>query len=189
MSASALPHVEPTDLPDVLVIGPKVFGDNRGYFLETYNDAAFAEATGLSERFVQDNESLSGIGTIRGIHYQLPPSAQGKLVRVIEGAAYDVAVDLRRSSPTLGHWTGILLSQENHRQLWIPAGYGHGFLALTDPVRVAYKTTDYYDKTCDRAVRWDDPEVGIEWPIDDLGIIVSDRDGAAPGIAAAELFD
>jgi dTDP-4-dehydrorhamnose 3,5-epimerase len=157
--------------------------------VETYNEETFAEAMGLGERFVQDNESQSVIGTVRGIHYQLPPRAQGKLVRVLEGAAFDIAVDLRRSSPTLGQWTGILLSQENHAQLWIPAGFGHGFLALTDPVRVAYKTTDFYDQTTDRCIRWDDPEIGIDWPIGALSVIVSEKDATAPGIADAELYD
>ncbi len=189
MSVSSIPVVEATNLPDVLIIRPQVFGDHRGSFVETYNEQTFAAAIGRSERFVQDNESLSTIGTVRGIHYQLPPSAQGKLVRVTEGAAFDVAVDLRRSSPTLGQWAGVVLSAEDHNQLWIPTGFGHGFLALTDPVRIAYKTTDFYDPTTDRGVQWNDPEIGIDWPIGSLPITVSDKDASAPRFSEADLYD
>lgn len=189
MNVSSIPVVEATNIPEVLIVRPEVFGDHRGSFVETYNEQTFAEATGRSEHFVQDNESLSTIGTVRGIHYQLPPKAQGKLVRVIEGAAFDVAVDLRRSSPTFGQWTGVVLSSEDHNQLWIPAGFGHGFFALTDPVRIAYKTTDFYDTTTDRCVKWDDSEIGIEWPIDSLPISISEKDASAPPFSEAELFD
>ncbi len=176
-------------MPGVLIVHPRVFEDARGFFVETYNEEAFASATGLSVRFVQDNESLSARGTVRGIHYQLPPTAQGKLVRAVQGAVFDVAVDLRRSSPTLGEWTGVELSVENHRQVWIPPGFGHGFLALTETTRVTYKTTAFYDPATERSVRWDDPEIGIDWPIGDSTVAASDRDASAPGFLEAELFD
>lgn len=186
---SALPSVEETSLPGVLIIRPRVFEDARGFFVETFNENAFASATGLSVRFVQDNESRSARGTVRGIHYQLPPTAQAKLVRVIEGAAFDVAVDLRGSSATLGEWTGIELSGENHTQLWIPPGFGHGFLVLSETARIVYKTTDFYDPSTDRSLRWNDPEIGIDWPIGDSTVVVSDRDASARSFSEAELFD
>lgn len=185
---SSIPSVKATNLSEVLIIEPRVFTDRRGSFAETYNAKSFAEATGHLESFVQDNESQSAIGTVRGIHFQLPPTAQGKLIRVIEGSAFDVAVDLRRSSPTFGEWAGVVLSQQDHNQLWIPPGFGHGFLALTDPVRVVYKTTDFYDPATSRCIRWDDREIGIDWPIGTLPITVSEQDAAAPGLSEAELF-
>jgi dTDP-4-dehydrorhamnose 3,5-epimerase len=166
-----------------------VHGDARGYFFEAYNRRAFLAATGLDVDFVQDNESRSRRGVLRGLHYQLPPHAQGKLVRCIEGAVFDVAVDLRRSSPTFGRWVAAELSDENKRQLWIPAGFAHGFLTLSEHARLLYKTTDYYAPPCDRSLRYDDPTLAIAWP--DLGIepIVSDKDRAAPLLAEAEGFD
>ena len=179
----------PTALPEVLLFEPKVFGDARGFFLESWNARTFRELTGLDVDFVQDNHSRSVRGVLRGLHYQLPPHAQGKLVRCAEGAVFDVAVDLRRSSPSFGRWVAAELSDENKRQLWIPPGFAHGFLALSQYARLLYKTTDYYAPQCDRSLRYDDPTLAIAWP--DLGIepIVSDKDRAAPLLAEAEGFD
>jgi len=176
------------EIPEVILLEPVVHGDARGYFFEAYNRRAFLAATGLEVDFVQDNESRSRRGVLRGLHYQLPPHAQGKLVRCTEGAVFDVAVDLRRSSPTFGRWVAAELSDENKRQLWIPAGFAHGFLALSEYARLLYKTTDYYAPQCDRSLRYDDPTLAIAWP--DLGIapIVSDKDRAAPFLADAECF-
>jgi dTDP-4-dehydrorhamnose 3,5-epimerase len=160
----------PTSLPGVVIVEPAVFSDDRGWFSESYNEARFNAALqdiGLppTRRFVQDNHSCSRAGVLRGLHYQLPPHAQGKLVRVVRGAAYDVAVDLRRTSSTFGHWTGVELSADNQRQLWIPEGYAHGFVALQDDTHFLYKTTDFYAKDCERSIRWDDPAIGIRWPL------------------------
>ena len=175
-------------IPDVVLIEPKVFGDDRGFFMESFNQRAFNAATGTDHRFVQDNHSRSGRGVLRGLHYQIR-QPQGKLVRVTSGAVFDVAVDLRRSSPSFGRWVAAELSDENKRQLWIPPGFAHGFLALSEYARLLYKTTDYYAPQCDRSLRYDDPTLAIAWP--DLGIepIVSDKDRAAPLLAEAEGFD
>lgn len=152
------------EIPEVILLEPRVHGDARGYFFEVYTRRAFFAATGVDVEFVQDNESRSRRGVLRGLHYQLPPHAQGKLVRCAEGAVFDVAVDLRRSSPSFGRWVAAELSDENKRQLWIPPGFAHGFLALSQYARLLYKTTDYYAPQCDRSLRYDDPTLAIAWP-------------------------
>ena len=156
--------VTPTALPGVLILEPRVFGDERGFFMESFNQRAFDEAVGEHVTFVQDNHSRSARGVLRGLHYQLPPHAQGKLVRVTQGRVFDVAVDMRRTSPTFGRWAGVELSGDNHRQLWIPPGFAHGFLVLSDSADFLYKTTAYYAPQAEACVRWDDPALGIEWP-------------------------
>lgn len=156
--------VTPTKIPDVLLIEPKVFGDERGFFFESFNQNAFDEATGLSVTFVQDNHSKSMKNVLRGLHYQVR-QAQGKLVRVVQGEVFDVAVDIRKNSPTYGQWTGEILSAGNRRQLWIPAGLAHGFLVLSETAEVLYKTTDYYAPEYERCIIWNDPELGIDWPL------------------------
>ena len=168
-----------TDLPEVLVLEPRLFGDERGFFMETYNRRAFNEAVGHEVDFVQDNHSRSSKGVLRGLHYQLPPHAQGKLVRVTSGRVFDVAVDVRRSSPDFGRWTGVELSAENHRQLWVPPGFAHGFLVLSASADVLYKTTDYYAPQAEVAVLWSDPDIGIRWP-PDQDPTLSERDRIAP---------
>ena len=178
-------RVTPTDLPEVLVLEPAVHGDERGFFLESFNQRAFDAAAGRHVAFVQDNHSRSRRGVLRGLHYQLPPHAQGKLVRVVRGRVFDVAVDMRRSSPRFGQWVGVELSGENHRQLWIPPGFAHGFLVLSDEADFLYKTTDYYAPECEAAVRWDDPALAIAWPGAFGAIQVSAKDAAAPRLAAA----
>ncbi|MGE0351091.1 dTDP-4-dehydrorhamnose 3,5-epimerase [Hydrogenophaga sp.] len=156
--------VTPTAIPDVLIIEPRVFGDERGFFLESFNQKAFNEATGLDLNFVQDNHSRSAKGVLRGLHYQLPPHAQGKLVRVVRGSVFDVAVDIRKNSPTFGRWVGVELSEDNHRQFWIPAGFAHGFLVTSESADFLYKTTDYYAPDCERCIVWNDPTLAINWP-------------------------
>ncbi|HEU4916034.1 MAG TPA: dTDP-4-dehydrorhamnose 3,5-epimerase [Acidimicrobiia bacterium] len=168
------------------VIEASAFEDSRGFFIESFNQAAIEDRVG-DFRWVQDNHSRSRVGVIRGLHYQLPPKAQGKLVMVIRGAIFDVAVDIRRTSPTFGNWTGVHLSDENHRQYWIPPGFAHGFVALTDPADVVYKVTEYYSSEHDRAIRWDDPDIGIEWPVD-VDPIISERDATAPYLRDADVF-
>lgn len=160
--------VTQTSLPGVLIIEPRVFGDSRGFFLESWNARTFSEITGLQRDFVQDNHSRSQKGVLRGLHFQREHT-QGKLVRVVSGRVFDVAVDVRRSSPTFGQWTGVDLSAENHRQLWIPEGFAHGFLVLSESADFLYKTTDYYHPASDRTLLWNDPAVGIDWPLDELG--------------------
>ena len=162
--------VTPTSIPDVLVIEPKVFGDARGFFYESFNQKAFNEATGLTLNFVQDNHSRSGKGVLRGLHYQIQ-QPQGKLVRVVRGAVFDVAVDIRKSSPTFGQWVGMELSEENHKQLWIPAGFAHGFLVTSDSAEFLYKTTDYYAPQYERCIVWNDPTIGVQWPLDSAPIL------------------
>lgn len=181
--------VIPTDLPEVLILEPKVFGDDRGFFMESYNQRAFREAVGYDVDFVQDNHSRSARGVLRGLHYQLPPDAQGKLVRVTSGQVYDVAVDMRRSSEQFGKWTGVELSAENHRQLWIPEGFAHGFLVLSESADFLYKTTNYYSPGSERAVRWDDVDLGIRWPRTGSAPRLSDKDATAPMLRDAETFD
>ncbi len=173
-----------TKIKGLLILEPKVFGDDRGWFMESFNQKTFEQA--LSERgleipqFVQDNHSYSQAGVLRGLHYQLEPYAQGKLVRVVQGKAWDVAVDIRESSPTFGQWVGVELSGQNHRQFWIPAGFAHGFVALEDNTQFLYKTTNYYNKESEGAIIWNDPTVGIEWPIEDIQeVLVSDKDKVA----------
>jgi dTDP-4-dehydrorhamnose 3,5-epimerase len=154
-----------TAIDGVLVLEPKVFGDERGFFYESFNRQAFEKATGISVDFVQDNHSKSARDVLRGLHFQLAPHAQGKLVRVTQGEVFDVAVDIRRDSPTYGKWHGEILSAENKKQLWIPAGLAHGFLVLSDSAEFLYKTTDYYSPEHERCLRWDDPTVNIDWPL------------------------
>jgi dTDP-4-dehydrorhamnose 3,5-epimerase len=175
-------------IPDVVLLEPAVFDDDRGAFFESYNARAFAKATGLEPHFVQDNQSLSRRGVLRGLHYQLPPSPQGKLVRVLVGAVFDVAVDIRRSSPSFGRWVAEILSAENRRQLWIPEGFAHGFLALREGTEVLYKTTDFYNRAAERAIRWDDRDLSIAWPTD-VSPILSAKDAAASSFADSEAFD
>lgn len=178
--------VTPTAIPDLLVVEPKVFGDARGFFFESYNRQAFREASGIDADFVQDNHSRSARGVLRGLHYQLR-QAQGKLVRVVRGSVYDVAVDVRRSSPTFGRWVGLELSEDNHRQLWIPPGFAHGFLVLSDSADFLYKTTDYYAPQHERCIAWDDPTLAIDWPLDGSPQ-VSAKDAAGLPLGQAEVF-
>jgi len=182
-------NVVRTAIPEVLVLEPKVFGDERGFFFESYNGRRFAEILGSAVTFVQDNHSRSARGVLRGLHYQVAPYAQGKLIRVVSGAAFDVAVDVRRSSPTFGRWVGIELTGENHRQIWIPPGFAHGFLVRSDVADVLYKATEYYAPHAEGSIRWDDPAIGIVWP--DLGVppLLSPKDASAPLLASARLGD
>lgn len=180
--------VTATAIPEVLVIEPKVFGDDRGFFQESFNHKAFADAIGQEVQFVQDNHSRSSEGVLRGLHYQLA-RPQGKLVRVVQGAVFDVAVDMRRNSKNFGKWIGLELSAQNKKQLWIPAGFAHGFLVLSDSADFLYKTTEYYDPSSERAVLWNDPEVGIEWPSQVAAPKLSAKDAAASLFRQAEAFD
>lgn len=154
-----------TDIPEVLIIEPQVFGDERGFFMESWNQKVFNEAVGRDVGFVQDNHSRSTKGVLRGLHYQLPPFAQGKFVRCVVGEVFDVAVDIRNSSPTFGKWVGVHLSSENKRQMWIPEGFAHGFLVLSEVAEFLYKTTNYYAPDHERCIRWDDPTLAIHWPL------------------------
>ena len=181
-------NVTPTALPGVLLLEPKLFADERGYFLESFNQRTFEAAIGQSISFVQDNHSSSARGVLRGLHYQLPPHAQGKLVRVVQGAAFDVAVDIRKGSPTYGRWCGATLDAVRHQQLWIPPGFAHGFLALEDDTHFLYKTSAYYARDSERSIAWNDRSIGIDWP--DLGTppVLAAKDAAAPSLANAETF-
>ena len=179
-------QVTKLDIDGLMVFEPKVFADDRGAFFESFNDRVFREATGFTGQFVQDNQSQSRKGVVRGLHYQLPPHAQGKLVRVARGAAWDVALDIRHSSPSFGKWAAVELSAENRKQFWIPAGFAHGFLALEEGTEFLYKTTDFWSGASERAIRWDDPDVGIAWPLT-APPILSGKDAAAPGIRDADL--
>jgi dTDP-4-dehydrorhamnose 3,5-epimerase len=181
-------EVTPTALPEVLLIEPEVFGDARGFFFESFNQRKFDAAVLQHVTFVQDNHSRSQRGVLRGLHYQLPPHAQGKLVRVTAGRVFDVAVDMRAASPRFGRWAGSELSAENHRQLWIPPGFAHGFLVLSDSADFLYKTTDYYARQCEAAVRWDDERLAIEWPDAGCPPVLSSKDAAAPGLYRAPTF-
>ena len=176
-----------TVIPEVLVVEPKVHGDPRGFFYESYNQQSFKAATGLSPNFVQDNHSRSAKGVLRGLHYQIR-QPQGKLVRVVRGSAYDVAVDLRRGSPTFGRWVGVELSEENHRQLWVPEGFAHGFVVTSESADFLYKATDYYAPEHERCIAWDDPEIGIEWPLPGPPSL-SAKDAAGVSLANAEVFE
>ena len=178
-------RVVPTSLDGVLVLEPRVFDDPRGWFMESFSERTFREATGIETTFVQDNQSRSARGVLRGLHYQLAPHAQGKLVRVTAGSVFDVAVDLRPGSTTLGRWTGVELSGANRRQLWIPAGFAHGFLVTSDNADFLYKTTAYYQPAAERGVVWNDPAIGIEWPDIGMAPLVSAKDAAAPRLAEA----
>ena len=177
-------HVTKTAIEGVLLLEPKVFGDERGFFMESHSDRSFALATGLDVRFVQDNHSRSARGVLRGLHYQHGDAAQGKLVRVVQGAVFDVAVDIRVGSPTFGRWVGMELSEANRRQLWIAPGLAHGFVVTSESADFLYKTTTCYAPATERAVRWDDPTLAVAWP--DVGIapIVSPKDAAAPDLQA-----
>lgn len=179
--------VTPTAIPEVLLIEPRVFGDARGFFFESFNQRAFAQATGLQLDFVQDNHSRSAQGVLRGLHYQIE-QPQGKLVRVVRGRVFDVAVDLRRRAPSFGQWVGIELSEDNHRQLWIPPGFAHGFLVLSESADFLYKTTDYYAPAHERCIAWNDPQLGIQWP---AGVLpqLSAKDAAGLAFSAAPCFD
>lgn len=159
-------NVIKTSIPDVLIFEPKVFGDDRGFFFESFNQQKFEAAIGHSVTFVQDNHSKSSKSVLRGLHYQLPPHAQGKLVRCVAGEVFDVAVDIRKSSPTFGQWVGVHLSAENKRQLWIPEGFAHGFVTLSETAEFLYKTTEYYAPQCEACITWDDTDIAIEWPFE-----------------------
>ncbi len=181
-------EVQATALPEVLILQPKVFGDARGFFFESFNQRDFEQVTGVRTAFVQDNHSRSSRGVLRGLHYQIQ-QAQGKLVRVTQGEVFDVAVDLRRDSPRFGRWAGVHLSAENQRQLWVPPGFAHGFLVLSDSADFLYKTTDYWAPAHERSLRWNDPAVGIAWPwpVDTMPQLAA-KDAAAPLLADAEVF-
>ena len=186
-------NVIETKIKDLLIFEPRVFADDRGWFMESFNQQVFESA--LSERgldipqFVQDNHSFSKKGVLRGLHYQLNPHAQGKLVRVVQGRAWDVAVDIRKDSETFGQWVGIELSSENHKQFWIPAGFAHGFIALEDNTQFLYKTTDYYSKECERSIVWNDPDVAIEWPLtSEFELIFTEKDASAPLLSNTDFF-
>ncbi|RLU04344.1 dTDP-4-dehydrorhamnose 3,5-epimerase [Pseudomonas prosekii] len=179
-------NVTSTDLPGVLIIEPKVFGDERGFFYESFNARAFEQATGLKKAFVQDNHSRSRKGVLRGLHYQLEHT-QGKLVRVTAGEVLDVAVDIRRSSPNFGRWASVRLSAQNSRQLWIPEGFAHGFLVLSEYAEFLYKTTDYYEPTAERCIRWDDPTLAIDWQLQEAPQL-SEKDQHGKSWQEADMF-
>ena len=182
-------NVISTSISEVLVIEPKVFGDSRGFFFESFNHKNFSQATGLDVKFVQDNHSRSVKGVLRGLHYQIR-QPQGKLVRVVRGQVFDVAVDIRRSSPTFGQWVGVELTEDNYRQLWVPPGFAHGFYVLSDTADFLYKTTDYYFPDLERSLLWNDSAIAVSWPIEAaVSPIISAKDKIAPKLADAELFD
>ncbi|WP_066705810.1 dTDP-4-dehydrorhamnose 3,5-epimerase [Curvibacter delicatus] len=178
--------VVPTAIPEVLIIEPLVFGDSRGFFFESFNQRAFSQAVGQDVQFLQDNHSRSAHGVLRGLHYQLL-RPQGKLVRVVRGAVFDVAVDIRRSSPTFGRWTGAMLTEDNCRQMWIPPGFAHGFLVTSESADFLYKTTDYYAPEHERCIIWNDAELAIEWPVP-MGLQLSEKDAMGCSFAAAEKY-
>ena len=180
--------VTPTRIPDVMVVEPKVFGDARGFFYESFNQQAFNQATGTNFEFVQDNHSRSCKGVLRGLHYQLPPHAQGKLVRVVRGAVWDVAVDIRKHSPTFGQWVGETLTEENHKQFWIPPGFAHGFVVLSESADFLYKTTAYYAPQSDRVIAWNDPDLAIQWPDLGMDFVLSDKDQRQSAFRDADVF-
>lgn len=180
-------HATRLDIPDVVLIEPRVFGDARGFFYESFNQCAFNDATETAHQFVQDNHSRSARGVLRGLHYQIQ-QPQGKLVRVVAGTVFDVAVDLRRSSPTFGRWVGELLSSENRRQLWVPPGFAHGFVVLSEAAEFLYKTTDYYAPEHERCIAWDDPELAIDWSFEGVPNL-SAKDAQGQAFVRAEVFD
>ena len=181
--------VIPTAIADVIILEPSVFGDSRGFFLESFNRKAFGAITGLDVDFVQDNHSRSARGILRGLHYQIR-RPQGKLVRVVRGAVFDVSVDLRRSSPTFGQWVGVELTEDSHRQLWVPPGFAHGFYVLSDHADFLYKTTDYYFPEHERSLSWNDPAIAISWPLEQgTEPVVSEKDKNAAKLAQAEVFE
>lgn len=172
-----------------MLMEPRVFQDDRGFFFEAFNQREFDELVGSHVEFVQDNHSKSSKGVLRGLHYQIPPRAQGKLVRAATGKIFDVAVDIRRSSDTFGTWVGYELSGANFRQLWIPPGFAHGFLVLSESAEVLYKASDYYSSELDRSIRWDDERIGVDWPLEEISPILSAKDAQAPSLDGAEVFD
>ena len=179
-----------TAIADLKIIEPAVFADTRGFFFESFNQAKFNQAVGYDVAFVQDNHSYSIKGALRGLHYQLPPHPQGKLVRCVVGEVFDVAVDIRKSSPNFGQWVGVHLSAENKRQLWIPPGFAHGFLTLSEHAEFLYKTTDYWAKDCEQAIIWNDPSIAIDWPAFDGQPLLSEKDRLAPKLSEQQyLFD
>jgi dTDP-4-dehydrorhamnose 3,5-epimerase len=180
-------NVTPTAIPDVLVIEPKVFGDARGFFYESFNGKAFDEAVGRHVEFVQDNHSRSVKGVLRGLHYQIQ-QPQGKLVRVVRGAVFDVAVDIRKSSPTFGQWVGVELTEENHKQMWVPEGFAHGFLVMSESADFLYKTTDYYAPAHERSIKWNDERLNIRWPNVGAAPQLSAKDQAGAALVEAQLF-
>ncbi|SUD76246.1 dTDP-4-dehydrorhamnose 3,5-epimerase [Pseudomonas putida] len=179
-------NIIPTEIPDVLIIEPTVYGDSRGFFFEAFNAREFARQTGVNVEFVQDNHSRSVKGVLRGLHFQVE-NTQGKLVRVVQGEIRDVAVDVRKSSPTFGQWVAVNLSAANHRQLWIPAGFAHGFAVMSESAEFLYKTTDYYNPGADRCIRWDDPHLAIDWGLQQPPLL-SDKDKLGRAWAEAELL-
>ena len=184
--------VERLAIPDIVMIEPKLFGDDRGFFFESFNHKRFEEAISRRVSFVQDNHSRSCRGVLRGLHYQLPPHAQGKLVRCVYGEIYDVAVDLRSNSRGFGQWHGSILSAANHKQLWVPPGFAHGFLTISEHAEVLYKTTDFWNRNSERAIRWDDPKLAINWPLEKLQgarVQLSEKDAASPLFAALQEAD
>ena len=170
-----------TAIPEVLIIEPKVFGDARGFFYESFNQQAFNDATGTDHQFVQDNHSRSAKGVLRGLHYQIQ-QPQGKLVRAVRGSVFDVAVDIRKGSPTMGQWVGVELSEDNHRQLWVPPGFAHGFVVLSESADFLYKTTDYYAPQYERCIAWNDATLAIKWPLNDAAPLVSAKDAAGQSL-------
>jgi len=181
----------PTALPGVVIIEPAVFGDERGWFYESFSEPKFQAGLRdlglpIPRPFVQDNHSMSAAGVLRGLHYQVAPHPQGKLVTVISGRVWDVAVDIRRDSPHFGRWVGVELGADNHRQLWIPEGFAHGFLSLEDGTEFLYKTTDVYSRDCERAIRWNDPQLAIQWPLESLTPQLAPKDATAPEFASAQ---
>lgn len=180
--------VTKTKIPDVMIIEPAVFSDNRGFFFESFNQAKMNDILGFKVDFVQDNQSFSRINVLRGLHYQIPPYSQAKLVRCLSGEVYDVAVDIRRSSPTFGQWVGVYLSSHNKRQIWIPEGFAHGFLALTDTAEVVYKTTNYYSPSHESGIKWNDSELDISWP-NLSNILLSEKDREQDSFNTAYTFE
>jgi dTDP-4-dehydrorhamnose 3,5-epimerase len=181
--------VTPTAIEGVLILEPTVFGDTRGFFMESFNQKRFDEAVGQHVAFVQDNHSRSAKGVLRGLHFQRPPHAQGKLVRVTAGSVFDVAVDVRRSSPSFGRWVGVELSGDNHRQLWLPAGMAHGFVVTSDTADFLYKTTDFYAPQSEVSIRWNDPDIGIAWPELGGAFLLAAKDANGLSLAQAPVFD
>jgi dTDP-4-dehydrorhamnose 3,5-epimerase len=179
-------QIQTSSISDVLIIEPKVFGDERGFFYESFNARKFEELTGVATTFVQDNHSKSAKNVLRGLHYQLQQT-QGKLVRVVAGEVFDVAVDIRKSSPTFGHWVGVVLSAENNRQLWVPPGFAHGFMVTSESAEFLYKTTDYWAPESERSILWNDPAIGIDWPLDGAPML-SAKDQVGKPLADAEVF-
>ena len=181
--------VRPLSIPDILLIEPKVFSDERGFFFESFNQADFEKGTNLSPVFVQENHSRSIKGVLRGLHYQLPPKAQDKLVRVVKGEIFDVVVDIRKGSSTFGKWVGETLSGKNKTQIWIPQGFAHGFLVLSEIAEVIYKTTDYYAPQYERCIRWDDPKLSIDWNLNEESLLLSKKDKKGELFKNSEFFD